>query len=74
MCLNCGKTSYTIKIYHNNKRDEPAVHVVPIKVVQPVIEVYAQPIKPTRMPLMYFCIIYFSFEHCALDCPKKIKV
>jgi hypothetical protein len=26
------------------------------------------------MPLRYPCIIYFSFEHCALNCPKKTEV
>jgi len=39
-----------------------------------VAKVIAQPIKLTRMPLRYPCIICFSFEHHAHDCPKKTKV
>jgi len=39
-----------------------------------VVEVNAQPIKPTKVPLRYPYIIYFSFEHCALDSLRKTKV
>jgi len=39
-----------------------------------VVEVTAQPIKPTRMQLRYPCIIYSSSKHRAPDCPKKPKV
>jgi len=34
----------------------------------------SQPIKPTKLPLKYPYIIYFSSEHCAPNCPKKTEV
>jgi hypothetical protein len=43
------------------KKEKPAIHVVPIKVVEPVAKVTTQHVKLTRMPLKYPCIIYFSF-------------
>jgi hypothetical protein len=60
--------------YHNRKKEEPTILIVPTKVAKPVDEVIEQLIKPTIVPLRYPCIIYFSSEHHALDCPKKIKV
>ncbi len=62
------------KTCHNRKIKKPTVHVIPTKVVEPVVEMIAQPFKPTRMPLRYPCIIYSSSEHCALNCPKKTEV
>jgi hypothetical protein len=60
--------------YHNKEREEPIVSIIPIKVAELVVEVIAQLIKPTIVPLRYPCIIYFSYEHCALDYPRKIKI
>jgi hypothetical protein len=37
-------------------------------------KVSAQPIKPTKAPLRYPCIIYFNFEHHPFDFPRKAKV
>jgi hypothetical protein len=48
--------------------------VVPNKIVEPIAKVITQPVKPTRVPLRYPCIICFSFEHHSLDCPIKRKV
>jgi hypothetical protein len=48
--------------------------IVPTKIVEPVVEVITQPIKPTRVPLRYPCIISSSFEHYAPNCPIKTKV
>jgi hypothetical protein len=62
------------KTCHNRKREKPTILIVPTKVAEPVAEVIAQLVKPTIVPLRYPCIIYFSFEHCALDCPRKIEV
>ncbi len=59
---------------HNQKKEKPTVRVVPNNVVKPVVEVTAQPVKPTIVPLRYLCIIYYSYKHCALDCPIKAKV
>jgi hypothetical protein len=39
---NCGKTSHAKKTYHNRKKEEHAIHVVPTKVVELIIEVTAQ--------------------------------
>jgi hypothetical protein len=39
------------KTYHNRKREEPTILVVPIKVVEPITKVIAQPIKPAKVPL-----------------------
>ncbi len=37
-------------------------------------ELIAQLVKPTIVPLRYPCIMYFSFEHRALDCARKIEI
>jgi hypothetical protein len=50
------------------------VHVVLTKVVEPIIEVITQPIKPTEVPLRYPCIIYFNSEHCAPSCLQKTNI
>jgi len=50
------------------------VFVVSTKVVEPMAEMTAQPIKPTRVPVRYLYIISFSFEHHALDCLRKVEV
>ncbi len=50
------------------------VFVVSIKVVELVVEVIAQLVKPTIVPLRYPYIIYSSFEHRALNCAKKVEV
>jgi hypothetical protein len=44
-----------------------------MKVAELVVEGIAQPVKPTRMPLKYLCIICSSFEHHAPNCFRKIK-
>ncbi len=62
------------KTCHNRKKEEPTIPIVPIKVVEPVVEVISQLVKPTIVPLKYPCIIYFSSKHHALDCPRKIEV
>jgi len=59
---------------HNKKRKEPIILVVPTKIVESIVEVTTQPIKPTRVPLKYPCIICFSFKHRAFDYPRKIEV
>ncbi len=59
---------------HNRKREEPTVPIVPTKVVEPVVEVIAQLVKPTIVPLKYPCIIYFSSKHRAPNYPRKIEV
>jgi hypothetical protein len=56
------------------KREKLAILVVPIKIVEPVVEVIAQPIKPTKVPLKYPCIICYSYEHHEPNCPRKTKV
>jgi hypothetical protein len=48
--------------------------IIPTKVVKPIVEVIAPPIKPTTIPLQYPCIIYSNVEHCAPNCLKQIKV
>jgi hypothetical protein len=55
------------------KKEESIVSIIPTKFVELVVEVTAQPIKPTRMRLRYPCIIYSSSKHRAPDCPKKKK-
>ncbi len=45
-----------------------------IKVVEPVVEVTTQLVKPAKVPLRYPCIIYSSSEHCAHDCLRKVEV
>jgi hypothetical protein len=56
------------------KRKKHVVLIVPINFDELVAEVITQPIKPTRIPLRYPCIIYPSSKHCALNCFKKTKV
>jgi hypothetical protein len=46
------------------------VPIIPTKVVESILEVTTQPIKPARIQLRYPCIICYSFKHCALDCPR----
>jgi hypothetical protein len=53
------------------KKKKPTIHVVPIKVVEPIVKITTQPVKPTIVPLRYPCIIYSSSEHCAFDCPRN---
>jgi hypothetical protein len=60
--------------YHNKKREEPIIPIIPTKVVEPMAELIAQLVKPTIVPLRYPCIMYFSFEHRALDCARKIEI
>ncbi len=74
MCSNCGKTNHVKETCHNRKREEPSVPIVPTKVVELVVEVSAQAIKPIKVPFRYPCIINSTFEHHALDCPRKINV
>ncbi len=33
-----------------------------------------QLVKPTKMPLRYPCVIYFSSKHYAFDCLRKAEV
>ncbi len=56
-CLICDKTSHAKETSHNKKKEEPTIPIIPTKVVELVVEVTSQPIKPTRMPLRYPCII-----------------
>jgi hypothetical protein len=44
-CSNYGKTNHAKETYHNRRREEPIVHVIAIKVVEPVIEIITQCIK-----------------------------
>ncbi len=62
------------KTCHNRKIEEPAIPIFPIKVVEQVLQITSQLVKPTRIPLKYPCIIYSSSKHCAFDCRKKTKV
>jgi hypothetical protein len=71
---NCGKIGHAKETCHNKKREELAALIVPTKVVKLVVEVTAQLVKPTRVPLRYPCYICFSSKHHAHDCPKKTKV
>jgi hypothetical protein len=50
---------------------KPTIHVVPIKVVEPIVKITTQLVKPTIVPLRYPCIIYSSSENCAFDCPRN---
>jgi hypothetical protein len=59
---------------HNKKKEEPIVFAVPTKVVKLVVEMITQPVKPTRVPLKYRCIIYFNFKNHASDCSRKVKI
>jgi hypothetical protein len=60
--------------YHNIKREEHVVHVIPTKVAKPIAKINAQPIKLARVPLRYPCIICSCFKHYAPDCLKKTIV
>ncbi len=53
------------------KEKKPTIHVVPIKVVELIVEVTTQHVKPTIVPLRYPCNVYSNSEHCALDYPRK---
>jgi hypothetical protein len=46
---------------HNKKKEKPIVLIVPTKVAKLVVEVIAVLVKPTKVPLKYPCINYFSF-------------
>jgi hypothetical protein len=70
-CSNYGKIGHAKENYHNRKR-EVVVPIVPTK--QHVVKVTTQPIKPTKVPLQYPCIIYFNVEHRAPNFPRKTKV
>jgi hypothetical protein len=39
-----------------------------------VVEVIAQPIRPSKVPLIYPCISYFNSEDYAPNCFRKVKV
>jgi hypothetical protein len=71
---NCGKTSHAKKTCHNKKKEERVVPITSIKVVELVVGVITQPIKPARLPLKYPCIICSYSEHRALDYLRKIEV
>jgi len=73
-CSKCGKIGHAKEICHNKKREEHVIHVVHIKVVELVSKVTTQLIKPIKVPLKYPCVIYFSFEHHAPDCPRNTKI
>jgi hypothetical protein len=68
-CSNYGKTSHAKETYHNKKKEEPIVHVVTTKVVEPVVEITTQHVKPIKIPLTYPLVICSSFKHHALDYP-----
>jgi hypothetical protein len=55
------------KTCHNRKKKEPTIPIVPTKVVEPMVKVIAQLLKPTIVPLRYPYIIYFSCKHHAPD-------
>jgi hypothetical protein len=59
--------------YHNRKKEKHVIHFVPIKVVELIAKVIAQPIEPTKVPLRYPCVIYSKFEHLAFTNPQKMK-
>jgi hypothetical protein len=44
------------------------------KVIEPIIKVIAQHVKPTRIPLKYLCIICSNCKHHAPNCLKKAKI
>jgi hypothetical protein len=62
------------KTRHNIKKEKLIVHVVPIKVVKPIVEVTAQPVKLAKVPLRYPCIICSSSTHRAFNCLRKVEV
>jgi hypothetical protein len=69
---NYGKTCHAKETYQNRKRKQHVIPVVLTKVIKPIDEFTAQPIKPTRIPLRYLCIIYSSSKHHAPNCFRKI--
>jgi len=71
---NYGKTGHAKETYQNRKRKKHVIPDVLTKAIKPIDEFIAQPIKPTRIPLRYMCIIYSSFEHHAPNCLRKIEV
>jgi hypothetical protein len=71
---NYGKTGHAKETYQNRKRKKHVIPAVLKKVIKPIDEFIAQPIKPTRIPLRYMCIIYFSSKHHAPNCLRKIEV
>jgi hypothetical protein len=73
-CSNYGKIGHAKEIYCKRKREELVVLIVPTKIIELVIEVISQPIKLARIPLRYLCIICFSSQYYAFDCPKNIEV
>jgi hypothetical protein len=46
----------------------------PLKLLNEWLKGLHNMFKLARVPLRYPCIIYFSFKHHVLDCPRKIKV
>ncbi len=58
---------------HNKKKEKLAIIIVPIKVVELVVEVIAQLVKTIRVPFGYPCITFFSSKHRAPNYPKKQK-
>jgi len=56
------------------KKKNQHFSIVSIQIVELVAEMIAELVKPTKVPLRYPCIIYFSFEHCTFDCLRKIKI
>ncbi len=58
---NCGKTSHAKETCHNKKKERSIDVIVFTKVINLVVEVTAQLVKPTKMPLRYPCIICYSF-------------
>jgi hypothetical protein len=56
------------------KRKEHVVPIVLTKVVEPIAEVTAQPIKLAKIPLWCPCVICYRFEHHTPNYPRKTKV
>ncbi len=73
-CSNYVKTNHAKETCHNRKRKKLAIPIVPTKFIEPMAKITTQLLKPTKVPLKYPCIIYFNFEHHALDYSKKIEV
>jgi hypothetical protein len=61
------------KLVITRRKKKLAVLIVPIKVVELVVEVIAQLVKTIRVPFGYPCITYFSSKHRAPNYPKKQK-
>ncbi len=68
------KIGHAKKTCHNKKKEEHVKLVVPIKIVEPIAKVIAQPIKPFRIPLKYPSIICSNFEYRAPNCFRKMEV